>query len=62
MDILWDLGSAIERALTYVETHHWMLGFLAVAYIYYLHDKRLHYRFDVLEKRVEEVNKRLALM
>jgi hypothetical protein len=65
MDVLWDvvvsIGHAIEQALVYVETHHWIFGFLAAAYIFYLHDRGIHARFDSLEKRVDEIRKRLAV-
>ena len=65
MDVLWDIvvsiGHAIEQALIYVETHHWIFGFLAAAYVFYLHDRGIHARFDSLEKRVDEIRKRLAI-
>jgi hypothetical protein len=64
MDILLDIfasvGHAIEQVLIYVESHHWIFGFLAVGYIFYLHDRSLHARFDALERRVDEIRKRLA--
>jgi hypothetical protein len=55
------IGHAIEAALSYVESHHWIFGLLALGYIFYLHDRALHARFDLLEKRVDEIRKRLAL-
>ena len=58
--ILASIGHAIEQTLNYVETHHWIFGFLAAGYIFYLHDKGLHVRFDALEKRVDEIRKRIA--
>jgi hypothetical protein len=65
MDILWDVavsvGHAIEQVLIYVETHHWIFGFLAGGYIFYLHDRGLHARFDALDKRIDEIRKRLAV-
>ena len=65
MDALWDIvvsvGHAIEQVLLYVETHHWIFGFLAGGYIFYLHDRGLHARFDSLDKRVDEIRKRLAI-
>jgi hypothetical protein len=65
MDVLWEVlvfvGHAIEQALVYVETHHWIFGFLAAAYIFYLHDQGLHARFDTLEKRIDEIRKRLSI-
>jgi hypothetical protein len=54
------VGHAIEQVLVYVETHHWIFGFLAAGYVFYLHDRSLHARFDTLEKRVDEIRKRLA--
>jgi hypothetical protein len=65
MDVLWDIvvsiGHAIEQVLAYVESHHWVFGFLAGGYIFYLHDRSLHARFDALDKRVDEIRKRLAI-
>ena len=64
MYVLWEIvvsvGRAIEQVLVYVESHHWIFGFLAVGYIFYLHDKSLHARFDALDKRIDEIRKRLA--
>jgi hypothetical protein len=64
MDVLLAIiaatGHAIEQALLYVESHHWIFGFVAAGYIFYLHDKGLHARFDALEKRMDEIRKRLA--
>jgi hypothetical protein len=64
MDVVWGIavtvGHAIEQVLAYVETHHWIFGFLAVGYIFYLHDKSLHARFDAIDKRIDEIRKRLA--
>jgi hypothetical protein len=64
MDFLWaivvSVGHAIEQVLVYVETHHWIFGFLALGYIFYIHDRAIHARFDALEKRVDEIRKRLA--
>jgi hypothetical protein len=55
------VGHAIEQVLVYVESHHWIFGALAGGYIFYLHDRALHARFDALEKRIDEVRKRLAV-
>jgi hypothetical protein len=55
------IGHAIEAALSYVETHHWIFGFVLIGYMFYLHDRSLHARFDALDKRVDEVRKRLAV-
>jgi hypothetical protein len=65
MDVLWSavamLGHAIGLVFNYIETHHWIFGFVAGGYIFYLHDKAVHARFDALEKRVDEIRKRLAV-
>jgi hypothetical protein len=55
------VGHAIEQVAIYVETHHWIFAFLAGGYVFYLHDRAVHARFDALEKRVDEVRKRLAV-
>ena len=55
------VGHAIEAALVYIESHHWIFGLAALGYIFYLHDRALHARFDALEKRVDEIRKRLAI-
>ena len=59
--ILSLIGHAIETAMNYVETHHWIFGLAALGYIFYLHDRALHARFDALDKRIDEVRKRLAI-
>jgi len=65
MDVVWGIlafaGHATEAVLAYVESHHWIFGFLVAGYIFYLHDRAVHARFDDLEKKVQEVRKRLAL-
>jgi hypothetical protein len=65
MDVLVGIvaffGHAIEEVLIYVESHHWVFGLLALGYIFYLHDRAIHARFDALEKRVDEIRKRLAI-
>jgi hypothetical protein len=64
MDFLWDIvvavGHGIEQVFSYVESHHWIFGFVAVGYIFYLYDRGLHARFDAIEKRLDEIRKRLA--
>ena len=54
------IGSATEQALGYLERHHWFFGFIVIGYIFHLHDKSLHARFDALDKRLDEIRKRLA--
>jgi hypothetical protein len=65
MDVLLGViafvGHAIEAVLLYIETHHWIFGLAALGYIFYLHDRAVHARFDELEKRIDEIRKRLAL-
>jgi hypothetical protein len=65
MDVLQDIvafiGHAIEAVLIYIESHHWIFGLLALGYVFYLHDRALHARFDALEKRLDEIRKRLAV-
>ena len=55
------IGHAIEAVFAYIENHHWVFGVAALGYIFYLHDRALHARFDALEKRVDEIRKRLAM-
>jgi hypothetical protein len=69
MEVLFDIiafvvgfvGHAIELVIGYVETHHWIFGFLAAGYVFYLHDRGLHARLDSLDKRIDEIRKRLAV-
>jgi hypothetical protein len=61
LGIVTFIGHAIEAVLTYVESHHWIFGLLALGYVFYLHDRALHARFDAIEKRVDEIRKRLAI-
>lgn len=65
MEILWSmvafLGLAVEAVFAYVERHHWIFAFLAGGYIFYLHDRAIHARFDALDKRIDEIRKRLAI-
>jgi hypothetical protein len=65
MDVVLDMiafaGHAVETVLLYVESHHWIFGLAALGYIFYLHDRALHARFDALEKRLDEIRKRLAI-
>ena len=65
MDVLWGivaaLGHAIDQVLVYVESHHWIFGFAALGYVFYLHDRSLHARFDAVDKRIDEIRKRLAV-
>jgi hypothetical protein len=64
MSSLWEFavfaGSVTERVLSYLERHHWFFGFIVIGYLFHLHDKSLHARFDALDKRLDEIRKRLA--
>ena len=53
-------GSATEQVLGYLERHHWFFGVLVIGYIFHLHDKSLHARFDALDRRLDRISKRLA--
>lgn len=65
MDVVWSIfafmGHAAGAVLGYVEAHHWIFGFLVAGYLFYLHDRAIHERFDAIEKRLDEVRKRLAM-
>jgi hypothetical protein len=54
------IGGASDDALQYLEHHHWLFGFLIFAYLFRLHDRSVHARFSALDKRVDEIRKRLA--
>ena len=65
MDLLFDavsfIGNTVERVFGYLESHHWIFGLLVIGYIFRLHDKSIHARFDALEKRIDEIRKRLVV-
>jgi hypothetical protein len=61
MDVVLGIGNTIEQVFRYVESHHWIFGFLAAGFIFYIHDKAVHARFDALDKRIDEVRRRLAV-
>lgn len=54
------IGSVTEQFLGYLERHHWLFGLVVLGYIFRLHDKSLHARFDALDKGIVEIRKRLA--
>jgi hypothetical protein len=60
LDIANFVGSATEGALRYLEHHHWFFGIVLIGYIFHLHDKSVHARFSALDKRIDEIRKRLA--
>ena len=60
LDLLNIIASAAEQALRYSAHHHWFLGFVLFCYVFRLHDKSVHARFSALDKRVDEIRKRLA--
>lgn len=55
------IGHAIEAVFNYIESHHWIFGLVVIGYVLYLHDRSLHARFDALDKRVDELRKRMAV-
>ena len=61
LGFLGSVGHAIDQVLAYIESHHWIFGLLAVGYFFYLHDRSLHARLDTLERRLDEIRKRLAV-
>ena len=61
LDILTFVGHAIDQALLYIESHHWIFGFLAVGYFFYLHDRGLHSRLMCLSAGSMKSAKRLAV-
>jgi hypothetical protein len=54
------IEDASEHVLQYLEHHHWLFGFLLFGYLCRLHDRSVHARFSALDKRVDEIRKRLA--
>jgi hypothetical protein len=64
MSFLWEfavfVGGGTEQVLGYLERHHWFFGLIVVGYLFHLHDRSLHARFDALDKRLDEIRKRLA--
>ena len=60
LDLVDFIGSATEHAVRYLDHHHWFFGIILFGYIFRLHDKSLHARFNALDKRVDEIRKRLA--
>ena len=64
MSSLWEFVVLVSRAtdqvIGYLDHHHWFFGFVVIGCIFYLHDKSLHARFDVFDKRLDEIRKRLA--
>jgi hypothetical protein len=60
LDFLNITASAAEQALRYLENHHWLFGFILFAYVFRLHDRSVHARFSALDKRLDEIRKRLA--
>lgn len=59
MEFVWSVitffGQAVEAIFG------WIFAFLAGGYVFYLHDRSVHARFDALDKRVDEIRKRLAI-
>ena len=61
MDSVVAVGHGIEQVFIYVETPHWIFRFPAGGYIFYLHDRGVHARFDALDRRIDEIRERLAV-
>ena len=59
-DLLSAIASAAEQALRYLENHHWFFGFILFGYVFRLHDRSVRARFSALNKRVDEIRRRLA--
>ena len=49
LGVITFVGHAIESVLNYIESHHWIFGLAMLGYIFYLHDRALHARFDALD-------------
>jgi hypothetical protein len=60
LDLLNIIASAASESLRYLEHHHWFFGFILFAYVFRLHDRSVHARFSALDRRVDEIRKRLA--
>jgi hypothetical protein len=60
LDLLNVVASAAEQALRYLAHHHWFFGFVLFFYLFRLHDRSVQARFSALDKRVDEIRKRLA--
>ena len=60
LELVYIIGSASEQALRYFEHHLWFFWFILFAYLFRLHDRSVHARFSTLDKRVDEIRKRLA--
>ena len=61
LGIFTAIGHVIELVFAYVESHHWIFGLALIGYLFYLHDRSLHARFDALDKRIDEVRRRLSM-
>ena len=61
LGIIIAFGHGIEWVLAYVESHHWIFGVAVVGYVFYRHDRSLHACFDALDKRIDEVRRRLSV-
>ena len=60
LDLLNIIASAAGQALRYSAHHHWFFGFVLFCYVFRLHERSVHARFSALDKRVDEIRKRLA--
>jgi hypothetical protein len=53
-------SGATDQVLGYLDRHNLFFGFVVVSYLFYLHGKSLHARLDALDKRLDEIRKRLG--
>jgi len=60
LDLLNIIANAAGQAVRYLAHHHWFFGFVLFCYVYRLHGRSVHARFSALDKRVDEIRKRLA--
>jgi len=60
LDLLNIIASAAGQALRHSAHHHWFFGLLLFCYVFRLHDRSVHARFSALDKRVDEIRKRLS--
>ena len=60
LDLITLVGDTTEKIVGYLEHHHWFFGVIVVGYLFRLHDKSLHARLDALDKRLDEIRRRLV--
>jgi hypothetical protein len=60
LDLLSAIASAAVESVRYLEHHHWFFGLILFGYVFRLHDRSVRARFSALNKRVDEIRRRLA--